>query len=211
RRADGSDGLSLSGGLGILREAGGHDSYSADVFNQGGGYWFGTGVLADEAGDDTYFGMYYTQAIGAHFAMGMLIDGAGDDTHNEGQSPASSIGFAHDASTTLLVDGGGDDLWQGAGMRGYDSGMSLVVEMGGADTYLDCTLGQATLGAYGDMNPDMLALGVFLDGGGEDDYGTSAPDGVGVGNDQVWSWKTSGTVLPGEHGVGADGATPLGL
>ncbi len=211
RRADGGDGLSLSGGLGILREAGGHDSYSADVFNQGGGYWFGTGVLADEAGDDTYFGMYYTQAIGAHFAMGMLIDGDGDDTHNDGQNPASSIGFAHDASTTLLRDVGGDDLWQGAGMRGYDSGMSLVVEMGGSDTYLDCTLGQATLGPYGEVNPDMLALGVFLDGGGEDDYGTSAPDGVGVGNDQVWSWRSSGSALPGEHGMGADGATPLGL
>ena len=211
RRADGGDGLSLSGGLAILREAGGDDSYSADVFNQGGGYWFGTGVLADQAGNDTYFGMYYTQAIGAHFAMGMLIDGAGDDTHNEGKNPASSIGFAHDASTTLLRDGGGDDLWQGAGMRGYDSGMSLAVEMGGADTYLDCTLGQASLGPYGDMYPDMLALGVFLDGGGADDYETSSPDGIGIGNDQAWSWKSPGSPLPGEHGVGADGADPLGL
>ena len=211
RRADGSDGVSLSGGLGILREAGGHDSYSADVFNQGGGYWFGTGVLADEAGDDTYFGMYYTQAIGAHFAMGMLIDGAGNDTHNDGQNPASSIGFAHDASTTLLRDGGGDDLWQGAGMRGYDSGMSLVVEMSGSDTYLDCTLGQATLGVYGDINPNMLALGVFLDGGGEDDYTTSGSEAIEVGNNQIWSWTRSGSTLPGEHGMGADGETPLGL
>jgi hypothetical protein len=210
RRADGSDGLSLSGGLGILREAGGHDSYSADVFNQGGGYWFGTGVLADEAGDDSYFGMYYTQAIGAHFAMGMLVDAAGDDTHNEGLNPASSIGFAHDASTTLLRDGGGDDLWQGAGMRGYDSGMSVALEMGGVDTYLDCTLGQASLGVYGASTPDMLALGVFLDGGGEDDYETSVPDGVTVGNDQAWSW-TSADTHPGEHGAGADGATPLGV
>jgi hypothetical protein len=208
RRADSTDGLSLSGGLAILREAGGDDSYSADVFNQGGGYWFGTGVLADQAGDDTYFGMYYTQAIGAHFAMGMLIDGEGDDTHNEGMSPASSIGFAHDASTTLLRDGGGNDLWQGAGMRGYDSGMSLTVEMGGTDTYLGCTLGQATLGSYGDSNPNMLALGVFLDGGGEDDYETSSPEGVGVGNDQAWSFEGA---HPGERGMGADGATPLGL
>jgi len=211
RRADGGDGLSLSGGLAILRDADGHDSYSADVFNQGGGYWFGTGVLADQAGNDTYFGMYYTQAIGAHFAMGMLIDAAGDDTHNEGKSPFSSIGFAHDASTTLLRDGGGDDLWQGAGMRGYDSGMSVAVEMGGADSYLDCTLGQATLGTYGAMTPKMLALGVFLDGGGEDDYETSAPDGIGVGNDQVWVWKSSGSALSGEHGMGADGTSPLGL
>jgi hypothetical protein len=111
----------------------------------------------------------------------------------------------------LLRDGGGDDLWQGAGMRGYDSGMSLTLEMGGADTYLNCTLGQATLGAYGATNPNMLALGVFLDGGGDDDYGSSTPDGIGVGNDQVWSWKSPGSALDGEHGMGADGKGPLGL
>lgn len=211
RRADTSDGLSLSGGLGILREAGGNDTYSADVFNQGGGYWFGTGVLADQSGDDSYFGMYYTQAIGAHFAMGMLIDAAGNDVHNEAKVPASAIGFAHDASTTLLRDGGGDDLWHGALMRGYDSGMSVTLEMGGADTYLNCTLGHAGLGPYGAMNPNMLTLGLFLDGGGNDNYESSAPDGMSIGNDQVWSWSSIGSVLPGEHGMGADGETPLGL
>lgn len=211
RRADTGDGISLSGGLGILRDVGGHDSYFADVFNQGGGYWFGTGVLADESGDDTYFGRYYTQAIGAHFAMGFLVDESGNDTHNDGQNPASSIGFAHDASTTLLRDSGGDDLWQGAGMRGFDGGMSLVIEASGTDTYLNCTLGRATLGPYANLDPEMLALGVFLDGGGTDDYETSTPDGVSVENDNAWSWKVSEEILPGEHGMGADGTAPLGL
>jgi len=212
RRADFSDGVSLSGGLGILRDQSGDDSYTADVFNQGGGYWFGTGVLADGSGDDHYFGRYYTQAIGAHFALGMLIDGSGNDVHNEDNAPVSSIGFAHDASTTLFWDKDGDDLYRGGGIRGYDSGFSIFIEEAGNDQYLDCnTLGAASLGSYGSTTPNMLSVGFFVDAQGNDLYDIEAPAGLSIGEGMIWIWKDLPETLPGEHGVGIDGEGTTGF
>ena len=212
RRADLSDGVSLSGGLGILRDLGGDDKYRADVFNQGGGYWFGTGVLADAAGNDDYFGRYYTQAIGAHFALGILIDDGGDDLYNESAPPASSVGFAHDASTTYFLDASGNDLYNGGGIRGYDSGFSIFVEQSGDDTYEACnSLGQASLGAYGDNSPEMLSVGFFMDAGGTDTYNVSLPEGLDAGDNKTWVWKGVANTHPGEHGVGLDGEEATGF
>src|SRR5690606_38253364 len=42
------------GGLGVLRDAGGDDAYTASAVADGGGSWQGTGLLLDGGGHDTY-------------------------------------------------------------------------------------------------------------------------------------------------------------
>src|SRR5262249_18766602 len=49
---------SLSGGLALLRDKTGNDTYVGACFAQGIGYWFGFGVLADAEGDDRYDGLF---------------------------------------------------------------------------------------------------------------------------------------------------------
>ena len=52
RRADYTDGHSWAGGVGMLVEGGGDDTYSCSVFGQGCAYWYGVGLLVDKAGAD---------------------------------------------------------------------------------------------------------------------------------------------------------------
>jgi len=57
----------------VLLDAGGSDKYSAGLFAQGAGYWYGVGLLLDEAGNDSYEGVWYVQGSAAHFAVGILV------------------------------------------------------------------------------------------------------------------------------------------
>ncbi|HMD80538.1 MAG TPA: hypothetical protein VKE92_04465, partial [Anaerolineales bacterium] len=45
-----------NGGIGILLDGTGNDSYEADYFSHGGGYWFGAGFARDFDGDDRRLG-----------------------------------------------------------------------------------------------------------------------------------------------------------
>src|SRR5690606_37171726 len=65
RRAD-ATGDYMSGGLGVLRDRAGADRYTAGVFAQATGYWFGTGLLLEGAGDDRYDAVWYVQSGDAH-------------------------------------------------------------------------------------------------------------------------------------------------
>ncbi len=64
----------LSGGLGVLRDAAGDDTYTASTFAQGSGYWPGKGLLLDGDGADQYDAYYYVQGGAAHYAAGVLLD-----------------------------------------------------------------------------------------------------------------------------------------
>ncbi len=73
----------LSGGVGVLRDAAGDDTYTASTFAQGSGYWQGVGLLLDGDGADQYDAYYYVQGGAAHYAAGVLLDdGDGDDRFN---------------------------------------------------------------------------------------------------------------------------------
>jgi len=100
--AGGPSSANLSGGLALLRDTSGNDSYSGAVFVQGIGYWFGIGVLADAGGNDRYDGLYCAQAAATHFALAALLEGGGDDTYQALHDRA--IGWATDynwAAATL--------------------------------------------------------------------------------------------------------------
>ncbi len=188
RRADFGDGKSLSGGLGGLVDGGGDDTYYANIFSQGMGYWWGYGFLEDLGGDDSYRGLWYAQGIGAHFALGNFSDLSGNDSYNNDAVVSQVLGNGRDASIGVFFDGSGDDSYvipNRAAGEGDLNGIGLFWDRQGKDTYR--VQGQKPLkrtpciGATStEKNADkgfrgkMPTIGVFLDTGGEDNY-----DGTG--------------------------------
>ena len=196
RRGDSTgDFIFLSGGLGVLRDAGdGDDSYTADVFGQATGFWFGTGVLADAGGDDQYDGKWYVQGSDAHYALAVFLEDGGNDRYNQRDDVrATATGQGHDYSVGWLIDRGGDDVYTAPGLGlggGNDNGIGYFIEGGGDDRYEvpdGRTFGGAGIGANEGGRPGRLCLGVFVDAGGLDEY-VSIPDedGQAIGNDRTW-------------------------
>ncbi len=217
RRADGSDGMFMSGGLAILRDRKGKDQYVCGVFGQGTGYWYGTGILADGDGDDTYDGLWYVQGATAHYAMSLMLEGSGNDKYNPNIQPrATHTGVGHDYSTSWLVDDSGNDNYRCAGLTlgaGNDNGYGFLIDNAGDDTYAPGNTN--SVGRANSPNPDTNArntqgvrtFGLFLDAGGTDIYTRS--DGTTIlGNNKTWTQGRSASTHPRsklEHGVGVDG------
>jgi hypothetical protein len=217
-RRDDARGHYMSGGLGVLRDRAGNDSYTCSVFGQGTGYWFGTGILADAEGDDAYDGLWYVQGSTAHFALSIFTDGKGNDSYNAKLTPnATSIGVGHDFSVSWHLDLGGDDSYRAPGLSlgsGNDNGIGVMVNLGGTDSYT--TKGKRTLGgssinksAAASARASVINLGVFVDTSGSDTY---TIDGKAESrNNSSWTYTSTNTVSTKEWGVGLDGSGTVSL
>lgn len=178
RRADITDGESLAGGIGILYDQSGNDSYSCAVFGQGVGYWMGVGALWDDSGTDTYTGLWYVQGAAAHFAIGYLEDGQGNDSYTATMNMAQGAG--HDFSIGMLLDHAGDDVYKAPNLSlgaGNVNGIGILVDFAGADRYESSgiTLGKASPPDANSLRMRALCLGVFIDlGGANDTYPAAA-------------------------------------
>lgn len=184
-----------SGGIALLRDLSGDDTYTGSTFTQGTGYWFGTGILADAAGNDSYEGLFYAQAASAHYAIGLLLEGGGDDKFNAKRTPINcTTGCAHDFSSSLFVDGGGDDAYHGKSRAMGASkchGHGVFADNSGKDTYTSVTdksIGWATdydgkPGSCGNFKY-IPSYGFFVDAAGEDSY--TKPTLVGYGDNKTW-------------------------
>ncbi len=204
----------LSGGLGVLRDVGGDDAYTASVFGQGTGYWQGTGLLLDGEGADTYEALWYVQGGAAHYAIGALLDGgSGNDRFNPTFMPRGvHMGSGHDFSVGLLINDAGDDTYRFSVLAAGASncqGIGLFVDNDGADAYLaesDYGVGLGNHSAECDSSARTVgrSVGLFLDSGGDADAWTwPATDRV-PGDDRTFGRSWSGT--GDEHGGAVDGA-----
>ncbi|MCB9552663.1 MAG: hypothetical protein H6705_12455 [Myxococcales bacterium] len=211
RRADRTDQIFASGGLGVFSDRGdGNDRYQVDVFGQGSGFWFGTGLFADGGGDDIYEGRWYVQGSGAHFAMSYFFEDGGDDTYNRPETIiATATGQGHDMSLGWLIDRAGDDTWHAPGLglgAGNDNGIGILADLAGDDTYRVAdarTFGGAAIGDRGDAFEAELCLGLFIDADGIDVY--EGLEATPIANDTRWSWaERHPDHKPGERGAGID-------
>jgi hypothetical protein len=217
-RWDAAD-IFLSGGLGVLRDAAGDDSYRAGLFAQGSGYWQGIGLLSDGGGRDRYDALYYVQGAGAHYAVGMLMDGGEDagDWFNQTLPPQYvQIGSGHDFTLGVLVNESGDDVYSFAGLAAGASncnGIGLFVDNAGDDTYLatsDYGSGMGNVsGECVATRPDPKSVGLRLDAGGSDTY--RSPDSQLTVPSEGGSWGHVTHDLPSEHGAGRDGEGESGV
>jgi len=190
RRADFSDGFSLAGGVGLLVDDSGDDTYRCGIFGQGVGYWEAFGGLLDGGGKDTYTGQWYVQGASAHFAYGYLQDFSGDDTYNAGLNMA--LGAGHDFGAGYLLDEGGADKYTAPNLSlgaGNANGLGIFMDASGDDTYSasGITLGKGAEAAKGTMRERGLTLGVFMDLQGQDTYPASCPWARNVERTANWT------------------------
>jgi hypothetical protein len=127
---------SHGGGIGVLRDDSGNDSYTVEMFGQGAGYFQGIGVLSDGAGDDRYEGVRYVQGTGVHGAIGLLADGAGNDQYLAAHGVGQGMGL--DMALGSLEDHSGDDSYEAGSLAqgaGTANGMGFLLDGGGSDRF----------------------------------------------------------------------------
>ncbi|MBI3726323.1 hypothetical protein HY251_20550 [bacterium] len=193
RRGDGADGHSWAGGLGMLIDIEGDDVYTAGNWSMGTGYWFGTGILYDGAGNDEYHGVWWSQGSSAHFAIGALVDESGNDKHLVEAGGNNSLAFAHDFGVALLLDLGGDDLYEtpaGGLACALNRSVAILVDVGGKDTYRQPKTSRPGTAVFDERFrkrgsstyfADATSVALFLEIGGDDSYASDAAK-----NDSVW-------------------------
>jgi hypothetical protein len=163
-----------SGGIGILRDDSGQDTYEGGNYTQGGGFYFGWGICFDSSGNDRYVASRWGQGFAAHQAIGFCEDLGGNDTYIIRQGGGQS--FAWEESVTALFDRDGDDLYQGGRFHcqgaSAHNGFSLFVDQRGKDRY-DYEPGPGLAGPN-DYHGG-TSLSIFIDEGeGDDVYSTES-------------------------------------
>jgi hypothetical protein len=227
RRGDGADGHNWAGGLGVLLDIKGDDTYESGNWSIGTGYWYGTGLLYEGEGDDTYKSVYFTQASGAHFCIGAIIDEAGNDHHTLYETGGAGLAFGWDFADVLLIDKGGNDSYEARGNsigRADIRSNALLIDIGGDDRYV-YPAGAGGLGfgafqegyrkpsySYGPYNFYANSFGLLLDIGGRDQYldlktdtNQTTPSKV-YGDNQTWQQPAPGSENYGykNFGIGMD-------
>lgn len=159
--------LALAGGVGMLLDGSGDDSYEGATFAIGTAYFFGAGLLIDGSGNDHYAGAHYGHAGGPHYAVGLFIDDAGDDTYTS-SGGGYNAGCAWDRSVMLFADAAGDDAYEFARTNGMGradhGGWGLFTDLAGNDRYV-IAAGMGMVARENDR-----AVAGFLDADGRDNY-----------------------------------------
>ncbi|MBU8934607.1 MAG: hypothetical protein KOO62_11465 [candidate division Zixibacteria bacterium] len=178
-----------SGGIGMIIDKRGNDSYYSDIFAQGTSYWWSLGMIYDSSGNDNYQSFQYAQGTATHMSLGVLIDDSGNDVYF---GKGLMQGCGHDYSCGLLLDRGGDDTYTAYDLSqaaGSANGAGVLIDTDGDDRYSvhnpDNTHG------YGNPRRSFGSIGLFIDLSGSDQYN-------GYGQDNYY-WKT-----PSKWGGGMD-------
>lgn len=172
-----------AGGIGLIIEGEGSDTYHADIFGQGGAYWYSLGAIVDKSGHDHYESYQYSQGAGIHLAIGLLKDYDGWDFYS---SDGVSQGCGHDFGFGLLWDVKGNDnysaysLSQGAGNA---NGIGILIDESGTDGYL--VKDPRNTRGYGNPRREYGSIGILIDGSGDDYYSQAGFDST-ITNSSTW-------------------------
>ncbi len=166
------------GGVAVLADLAGNDTYVADVYGQGVSYYYSAAFLMDGAGHDSYTVHHYGQGAGIHLSHGLLMDLDGNDTYRGG---ILVQGAAHDFAVGGLLDRAGRDTYvadQNAQGHGMNNSFAWLLDGGGDDVYSarDITSAQGVGNNGGDR--DYGSLGLLLDLDGRDVYSCGVSNGV---------------------------------
>ncbi|MHC4944022.1 MAG: hypothetical protein ACYTG7_13485 [Planctomycetota bacterium] len=96
-----SQGAAMGRGLGLLLDGRGYDFYNSQDRSQGYGGSGGIGILRDTLGNDNYLARDFVQGMGDAGSLGMLIDDAGNDQY---YAFDSAQGMNRDDGTGMLCD-----------------------------------------------------------------------------------------------------------
>jgi hypothetical protein len=188
----------LSGGIGLLTDGAGDDSYIGETYCQAASYWFAVGSLYEASGHDTYSAYHYAQSSAMHLCGAFLFDLAGDDGYLVKFGAAHAIG--HDYGVALLLDRAGNDIYAARDSTpgiGNANGLGIFIETAGDDRYD---------GPPGRGNParGTGSLGVFADLAGNDKYREGLLDGQAAAR-SGWATANDVTVPPERDGNATGG------
>ncbi|MDR4503916.1 MAG: PDZ domain-containing protein [Candidatus Scalindua sp.] len=164
------DGMAVgaSGGIGVLIDEEGNDTYCGDYFAQGSSYYFSLGILYDKSGHDRYVSGRYSQGAGIHSSVGILKDCGGDDIYHTYFGMSQGCGY--DTGIGHLVDIDGNDFYKSNTLSqgvGYEKGFGILSDFGGDDQY------SANDASQGFSNPSrnetFSGIGILSDMGGVSD------------------------------------------
>jgi hypothetical protein len=236
RRGDRTDGDAWAGGVGVLLDRAGDDTYTAGTFAQGVGYWWGLGLLLDGGGADAYRSAYFAQGSAAHFALGLLYDRDGDDRYvldspadlAAGFGSGAGLGYGWDHAVGMLLDETGNDLYEADKTAlgvAHRRSFALFADGAGNDRYrLSAGRGVASSLGRVDDNPGGLEpgpgakspwraagrspqAGLFVDLGGKDAYPEDETRELGDGG--RWVVRRDRSTRP-DVGAGFDVSDPTG-
>ncbi|MFP3912620.1 MAG: hypothetical protein ACLFUT_11140, partial [Desulfobacteraceae bacterium] len=155
------------GGIGILVDHNGNDTYRSGNFSQGTGYYFGAGLLFDFSGDDEYCCSRYGLGASAHSASGIFMDFSGDDAYHARVQAA--CGSAWDLSSAFFCDTAGNDRYTSSQHFSFGAadhnGLAFHYDLAGNDTYeggFYTSQSNAYRGGH--------SAGIFINLGGMDSY-----------------------------------------
>jgi len=161
-----------AGGIGILCDVAGDDTFQAGEFSQGGAYYHGLGILRDFSGNDNYHGNRYAQGFGVHQAFGVLIDDAGNDSYTA--VLAANQGSAWDIAAGCLLDKSGNDSFAANGMTqgsAAQQAIAYLIDLDGSDLYQGTSPAQGESGnnRYHWEPLHVFSFSLLLDEGGDED------------------------------------------
>lgn len=161
----------ISGGLGMLTDFEGDDTYRGETYAQAASYWFSVGSLYDASGHDSYAGYHYVQSSAMHLCAAFLFDLKGDDLYSVAYGAAHAIG--HDYGVAMLLDRAGNDVYAARDSTpgvGNANGLGIFIDAAGDDRYA---------GPPGRGNPSRGtgSLGIFCDLAGTDKYSDGLANG----------------------------------
>lgn len=180
-----------NGGVGVILDGGGENTYEFDYLSQGGGYWCGLGFARDFGGNTkrlitktAYDGSARAQSSfqrfgcgwGCHYALGFLFDDGGNDLY---EGTIMGTGMAWDCSMGVLCDFGGNDHYTATGGltqgTAHQMGFGILFDYNGNDVYEGYGQGLAASGiSYHDMPACGGNFAFLIDYGGNDKYGCEA-------------------------------------
>ena len=181
-----------NGGVGVLLDGGGDDTYEFDYLSHGGGYWCSLGFLRDFGGNDKHHGsteksfgggqrsepeyQRFGCGWGCHYAMGFLFDDSGNDSY---RGWIMGLGMGWDCALGALCDFGGNDRYDASGGtvegNGSQASTGILYDYDGDDAYEGYGQGYASSGIS--YHPLPYCGGNFsfvVDFGGKDAYGCEA-------------------------------------
>jgi len=242
RARDVAQGSAL-GGVGILVDYAGNDVYAGIRRVQGHAVG-GIGILIDREGNDRYHAAMWAQGFGGSLGFGLLDDLTGKDHYSLGglylnsfkpetpgyegwgQGVGAGLREVANGGIGVLLDGGGDDLYEYDYMAhggGYWFGVGLARDFGGNDRRLGGTQNEFNGGKRTEPVFQRYAcgwgchysLGFSFDDAGDDTYGGTI---MGLG----FAWDMSVGVLcdfsgndryeaAGQHTQGCGAQAGLGI
>lgn len=201
-RADIIDNHSWAGGIAVLYDLGGHNSFKAGFFTQGFSYWYGAGILLTGFGNDTYQAEKYAQGSAAHYGVGLLHDSGGHDSYSVSQE--LGLGVGHDFSLGVVVDLNGNDNYRANNLSlgsASANGIGIHLDYQGNDTYnlkgttiLGSAIDRVGRDSLRNRNP---TIGIFLDMGGTNTVRAKNHKKSGTHKSKIW-FENPAKVFPKE-------------